>query len=160
MKLSQLLIVGAPSLVVGIMIGLSIAVAFAFWQTGGVNVPYDLNHNTIAESVVVTVSGRECELKHVFTSVARFLPQDIINIAAFLKGGDFTQSLWVFTIENNVQVAMTIWGGAERPDNETAYLIEFGRLTFEQVSIQGVTFNIDWIANSQEGYCLVDLTYP
>jgi len=160
MRLSQLLIGGASGLVVGILIGLSIAVAFGYWQTGGVQIPYDLNHLTIAESVTVTASGRDCELKHIYTSVAKFVPQDIINIAPFALGGEFTQSLWVFSRDNNVQVAMTIWGGAQTSRNETAYLIEFGRLTFEAVSIQGVTFTVEWTASSQEGYCLVDLTYP
>jgi len=142
------------------MLGVGFAFGFSYWQTGGVNIPYNFEHNTIAESITVTVSGRSCELKHLFTSVAEFVPQDITSIAAFMQGGEFTQSLWVFSKDNNVQVALTIWGGAELAGNKTAYLIEFGRLTFERVQINGKTFNVAWEASSNEGYRLIDLTYP
>lgn len=155
-----IIIGGMGGLLLGIVLGVAFALGVGYWQTGGVNIPYNMEHNTIADSISVYVSGRKCELKHVFTSVAEFVPLDIINIIPFAQGGEFTQSLWVFSKENNVQIAMTIWGGAETSENKIAYLIEFGRLTFEQVKISGVTFTIEWPASSHEGYCLVDLNYP
>jgi hypothetical protein len=151
---------GTGGLLVGLMIGIALMGVFGYWETGGINIPFNLEHIGIAGNIQVIVAGKTCESHHVLTTIASFVPQDVKadvkDIFAFANGGQFTQSLWTFTQSNNVRVSMKIWGPAE---NTTTYIIEFGRLTFQDVEISGFDFSISWTGGS-DGYALRSVTYP
>jgi len=152
---------GAGGLVIGILIGMALISAFGYLQSGGVNIPYNLQHIGIANEVNVKVGGKSCVVHHILTTTSSFVPQDVKvdvkNLLEFSLAGQLTQSLWTFTQDNNVQVSMTIIGP---PENTSTYLLEFGRLTFQDVDISGFDFSISWITGQSEGYALRDITFP
>jgi hypothetical protein len=154
-----LLLGSGVGLVVGVMIGALIVMGFGYFESGGTQIPFNLQHNALAGKVNVLVDGKTTELKHLLSTLAPFYPQDIKNIARFAKStGSLPMSVWGFVQSGNVQVCMTIIGP---PNNNYSdvYILEFGRLTFSAVHIAGLV-TLDWIAGSQDGYVLRDVVYP
>jgi len=156
MKLMQLFLGGIGGLTIGIVLGILIAQGISFAQTGGVNLPFNMEHNDIAYEVIVKVNGENCKLGHCYTTIAEFIPYDIKSITEFAQGGEYTQSLWVFTQENNVQVTMVITG----PNSQNGYILEFGRQTPASVYIKAFQYTVDWSQASGEGYALTDVVFP
>jgi hypothetical protein len=138
-------------LIVGILLGVTIVLS----SQGGLPDP---RHKLIAETVNVVVAGHACQLKHLSSGMAYLYPQSIVNIAQFMKGGQFQQSLWVFSENGKACVSMAIYGPA---NNTNAYLIEFGRMTFLEVKISSQLFRagVTWQPSTLEGYALRDLNF-
>ncbi len=144
----------------GILIGALVVTGVGYYETGGTQIPFNLQHNAIAAKVSVVVDGKNCDLKHLESTLAPFYPQDLRNIAKFAKStGNLPMSVWGFVQSGNVQVIMSIIGPPT--DNDTIYVLEFGRLTSASVEIQGPSFvPISWIERTTNGYAMVDISYP
>lgn len=163
---------GGVGLVVGVIIGAVIVTSFGYYESGGVQIPFNFEHNALAGKVRVTVNGRNTELKHLLSTLAPFYPQtllespgsqsgsmDMRDIAKFAQStGNLPMSIWAFVQSGNVQVTMSVMGPPT--SNDSIYIVEFGRLTFEGVHITGLGYTVDWSQGSQDGYAMETVSYP
>ena len=158
----------------GILIGALVVTGVGYYESGGTQIPFNLEHNKIAAEINVRVDGKNCEMKHLLSTLAPFYPQTVIidgepsnsnpqgikNIAKFAKStGNLPMSVWGFSQGGNIQVVMTVMGPPNSNDTNV-YLLEFGRLTFLSVSITGLDVNVAWANGSWDGYMLQDVVYP
>ena len=141
---------GIGGIFLGVLIGVAIFGGASFLQHGGVSIPYELTHTTIAEAFQVydVTDGVALNCKHVITMQAQFhafAPYD-----AFTPRETYTQSLWYWTTgsSNDIDVTMTIWGAGA---NNT-YLVEFGRHAGNALDIKGFGESASWTQNSVTGY--------
>jgi hypothetical protein len=149
---------GVGSLLIGIIIGALIFAGYGYWQTGGTNIPYNQAHNDIAGLITVFAGGLRCDLKHVASSTAEFLPGSIVDISKFAKGGQFPQSVWLFSEGGKPRLSLVITGP---PDKSNAYILEFGRLSFVEIHVVCQRFSIDitWVQSGEQGYALKQINY-
>lgn len=141
---------GAGGLFIGLLIGVLIVAGFGYWQTGGLNIPYNTEHAEISKRFTVKdiTDGVVMNVKHVLTGEAAYhayAPQDI-----FIARKTYTQSLWFWTTgqSNDIEVTMTIWGPGE--DGKT-YAVEFGRHAGNNIQISGFGASVTW-QDGIEGY--------
>jgi len=140
---------GLGGLLLGILLGALLVTGFGFLQSGGVNLPYDQKHKFIAENFIVQdmTTNSLTKLKHIITGPAQFYPTAPYDV--FTARQSYTQSLWVWTSEGDIDVTMTVWG----PGNDAkTYLVEFGRHTGNEVRIEGFGRVFSWPEASTVGY--------
>lgn len=143
------LIGGAGGLLVGLLIGLAISQGFGFVQSGGTNIPYDQKHLNIASKITVhdKTANVALTLKHIQTGPSEFYPY--APYSAFNPRRTYTQSLWVWCQDNDIDVTMVIWGPG---DDGKSFLIGFGRHMWNAVEIKGFGHVSGWGEGGPEGY--------
>jgi hypothetical protein len=131
---------GAGGLLIGIIIGVIAATGFGYWQSGGVNIPYDQNHNRIAESFVIrdVTYGATLSRKHLQTGPIEFSPTAPFS-SYFPAHLQTTQSVWAFCSGDDIDIILIILG----PGNDTrTYSLNFQRLAANEISISSTLLSV------------------
>jgi len=142
------LLFGGGGLLLGILLGALAVGGYGYFSTGGVNIPYDTVHTNIANGFQVTdmTDSAGLTLRHMMTGSATYHPfasQDV-----FVAGQSYTQSLWVFEADGDIDITMTIWG----PGEGDTYSVEFGRHAGNTIQIKGWGFTFSFPSGSNVGY--------
>ena len=148
------LIGGAGGLVVGILIGALAFGVFGFVQGGGTNIPYDTNHTAIANSVRVQDKGFNVQLSlhHLQTGSVEFSP--FAPNSVFPAHLQTTQSIWIFTSGNDVDVYLTILGPGT--DGHT-FSVAFSRLMGNEAIITCGNQTVHWLQGDGVMYSEIEV---
>jgi hypothetical protein len=143
------LVGGVSGVVIGILIGALVFAGFGFLQSGGTNIPYDQNHVNIASKISIfdTTDGVALTCRHAQTGPAAMHPYAPLD--TFTARETYTQSVWFWCLDDDVDITMTIWGPGN--DGETYYL-EFGRHMGNAAEIKGFGYTATWEQGTTEGY--------
>jgi hypothetical protein len=146
------LIGGTGALVLGLLIGALVIGGFGYFQSGGVNVPYHMEHNQIANGFTamdLTVTNT-FKVRHVMTSEAQLYPH--APYAVFTARETYTQSLWIFTPtagdQKDIELVMLIWGPGN--DGET-YDVSFGKFAHNSITVHGWGHSHTWPEGDHQG---------
>jgi len=144
------LVGGMGGLLLGVLLGVAFAFGFSYWQTGGVNIPYSMEHTKISKMIKVSdiTDGVVLNVKHVMTTQAVY--HGYAPLSSFESRETYTHSLWYWTTgdSRDIEVTMTIWGSAE----DGTYDIEFGRHAGNSIRIEGFGQTATWPQDGNEGY--------
>lgn len=148
-----LLLGGMGGLLAGVLLGLLIAEAVGYWQTGGVNVPYAADHNDIANRFTVysVTWKKNFVLTHLRTTVFT-LQHNVLPLETFKVGESYTQSNWGWCENGDVEVWMSVTG----PLSDGNYLVDFARSGYNAVEIKGFSLSVTWaVGDYSQSYAYV-----
>lgn len=140
----------------GLILGVALFAGVNYFQSKGVSVSLNPNHDKIAGlySVQDTLTNEHLKAfilnSHIITQTA--------NVANFTKGSAFQESVYAWGAENgDVYATMSITG----PDaSGKVYNVEFGRLCLHPLTISGPGLNDNWALNSNLGYAKTEYIMP
>jgi hypothetical protein len=146
---------GGAGLLVGLILGVAIMAGAGYVLSGGTNIPYDQYHNAVAArySVFSVTWNKPFALKHLQTSVF-VLQHSIYPYAVFNEGSSYTQSLWAWTENGDIEVLMTVTG----PTDDNYTLIEFSRVCYNSVNIKGPGIDVTWPQGAEPGFAYTQVT--
>jgi hypothetical protein len=136
----------------GLLIGALVIGGFGYLQSGGLNVPYHMEHNQIANafSAMDLTVGINFKVRHVMTTEAQMYPHYPYDV--FSPTQSYTQSLWIFTPtagdQKDIELVMLIWGPAN--DGET-YDVHLGKFAWNSISVQGWGHSHTWPEGDLQG---------
>jgi hypothetical protein len=149
---------GVGGIVLGLIIGIAVFAGFNFVSSGGTSIPYDTNHSYIAERVSVydMTDGVQMTSKLVLEGPATFHPF-ALDVFQFTAKKSYTQSLWIFCSQNDIDVTLTIFGAG---DDGKSYLLEFGRHAGNTIQIKAFNQTFSWAKGSNDGVASLIVKLP
>jgi hypothetical protein len=120
--------------------------AVGYWQTGGVNVPYAMDHVDIANKFTVysVTWKKNFVLTHLRTTMFT-LEHSVLPLETYKKGATYTQSNWAWTEYGDVEVYMDITG----PLSDGNYEVTFARNDYNAMEIKGFDLSVTWAAGDK-----------
>ena len=146
---------GVGGAVIGILIGVLIAQGLGFAQSGGTNIPYNMEHTVIANGFVVrdVTWGRTLSLHHLQTGPITFSPYAPLS-TMFPARHPCDQSIWTYTSDQDIDMVLVIDGPGT--DGHT-YLAIFSRQMANEVSIAGFNVTLHWPSGAEPGWQVLEV---